>query len=97
MVGEKGVGMQTSRYLKVMSVFGGRLRKAREAAGYSSAQRAAQVLGLEPHTYRKYERGDAECNFELLVRMAELFGVSVAYLLPTSADSHASPQPSVRK
>jgi transcriptional regulator with XRE-family HTH domain len=78
--------MLTSRYKHVMKLFGARLKKARREANFKSAQKAAEVLGLEPHTYRKYERGDAEPNFELLVRMCNLYKVSTAYVLPTDAD-----------
>jgi len=68
-----------------MRTFGQRLKEARENAGYKSAQQFAGVLDLEPHTYRKYERGQAEPNFDTLTRMCELLGVTPNHLLPLAA------------
>lgn len=76
--------MATRRYDKIISMFGKRLRLARERAGYTSAQRFAEVLGLEPHTYRHYERGESEPNFETFTRMCELLDVTPNDLLPFS-------------
>lgn len=74
--------MTTSRYAKIMKTFGARLRAARERAGYRSAQGFAAVLGMEPHAYRKYERGEAEPNFENLLRICEMLDVTTDDLLP---------------
>jgi len=68
-----------------MKTFGDRLKQAREAAGYESAQRFSGVLGLEPHTYRKYERGQSEPNYETLTRICELLSVTPNDLLPLGA------------
>lgn len=76
--------MAQTRYNQIMRTFAARLRTAREAAGYPSAQRFAGVLGIEPHTYRKYERGKSEPNFETLMRICEMLNVEVGYLLPRS-------------
>lgn len=65
-----------------MRTFGKRLRAAREGAGYRSAQQFAHAIGMEPHSYRKYERGTAEPNFERLVQMCEQLNVDANYLLP---------------
>lgn len=65
-----------------MKTFGRRLRKARESGGYRSAQSFSAVLGVEPHTYRKYERGQSEPNFEILVRICELLQVDTSALIP---------------
>ncbi len=77
--------MSESRHAQIMKTFGDRLRKAREKAGYASAQKFAGVLGLEPHTYRKYERGDAEPNLDVLTRICELLDVTPNHLLPLAA------------
>lgn len=69
-----------------MRTFAARLRTAREAKGYPSAQRFAGVLGVEPHTYRKYERGEAEPNFEVLMRICDVLDVTADYLLPRIGD-----------
>jgi len=65
-----------------MRAFGKRLKSAREAAGYVSAQGFAAVLGQEPHTYRHWERGEAEPDFENLTRICELLRVTPNDLLP---------------
>lgn len=68
-----------------MKTFGDRLRRAREEAGYTSAQQFANVLGQEPHTYRHWERGEAEPDFENLTRICELLQVTPNELLPYAA------------
>jgi transcriptional regulator with XRE-family HTH domain len=77
--------MSKGRYKQIMKTFGQRLKQARELAGYRSAQRFAGVLGVEPHTYRKYERGDAEPNYDTLTRICELLEVTPNHLLPLAA------------
>lgn len=65
-----------------MKTFAERLRKAREAGGYKSAAAFAGVLSLEEATYRKYERGASEPNYDTLVRICELLDVTPNHLLP---------------
>lgn len=77
--------MSKGRYKQIMNTFGKRLKAARIAAGYSSAQQFAHVLGLEPHTYRKYERGQSEMNYDVLTRTCELLKVTPNDLLPIAA------------
>jgi transcriptional regulator with XRE-family HTH domain len=77
--------MITSRHKQIMKVFSQRLKDARERANYSSAARFAAVLGMEPHTYRKYERGESEPNLETLTRICELLEITPNYLLPMAA------------
>lgn len=78
-----------------MTTFAKRLKAARKDK-YASAQMFAAVLGLEPHTYRKYERAQSEPNFEILMRICELLDVDAGYLLPrfsgTSGGGGASEQ-----
>jgi transcriptional regulator with XRE-family HTH domain len=69
-------------YSNIMLTFGARLKQARVDAGFSSAQQAALRLGIDPHTYRMYERGDREADYQSLLRMCALFGVTVDYVLP---------------
>lgn len=77
-----------------MKQFGARLRTARERAGYRSAQQFAGVLGSEPHAYRKYERGQAEPNFDTLTRICELLQITPNDLLPMAAQSRNRRGPS---
>lgn len=73
--------MNTSRYDQIMKTFGKRLRKARKVK-FRSAQKFSAQLGLEPHTYRKYERGQSEPNFEILMRICEALDIETSELLP---------------
>lgn len=68
-----------------METFGRTLKRARLGAGYSSAQSFAHLLGLEPPTYRKYERGTSEPNFETLTRICALLKITPNELLPDAA------------
>ena len=77
--------MYTTRYEKILNVFAKELRKARLRAGFRSAQGFAEKIGLEPHTYRKYERGKTHPNFEVLVRICENLGVTPNDLIPAGA------------
>lgn len=77
----------TSRHNRIMKIFGTRLKQARIAAGYESAAQAAAQLGIEAPTYRAYERGQREANYETLLRMCELYRISVDYVLPVQATS----------
>ena len=79
--------MPATRHEAILRTFGKRLKAAREKAGYDSAQRFAHMLGLEPPTYRKYERGEAEPNFETLTRMCELLKITPNHLLPAAAEA----------
>jgi transcriptional regulator with XRE-family HTH domain len=78
--------MTTSRHEQIMNTFAKRLKAARMRAGYTSAQQFAGALGMEPHSYRKYERGTAEPNFERLVEMCKLLDIDVNHLLPVNSD-----------
>lgn len=73
-----------------MQTFASRLKDAREKAGFTSAQSFANVLGQEPHTYRHWERGETEPDFENLTRICELLNVSPNDLLP-------APRPDARR
>jgi transcriptional regulator with XRE-family HTH domain len=82
--------MPGTRHQAIMKTFGKRLKTAREKAGFASAQQFAHILGIEPATYRKYERGAAEPNFETLTRLCEHLNVTPDYLLPLAAKAGTS-------
>jgi len=68
-----------------MKTFADRLARARINSGYKSAQSFAHSLGVEPHAYRKYERGESEPNFETFTRICELLQLTPNELLPHAA------------
>lgn len=68
-----------------MKTFAKRLKSARAEAGYKSAQQFAGVLGIEPHTYRHWERAESEPDFETLTRICELLRITPNELLPLAA------------
>ncbi len=73
----------TGRHDRIMRLFGKNLKKARERR-YPTAAQFAEKLGIEPHTYRTYERGASEPNFETLTRICEDLGIETSELLPTA-------------
>ena len=81
----------TSRYRRILRVFGKRLKAARLAANYKSAQQFSYALGIEPATYRYYERGKSQPNFEVLARICELLHISPNDLLPEADHKRPSP------
>lgn len=79
--------MTTSRHDQIMKTFAKRLKMARERAGFRSAQQFAGFIGMEPHSYRKYERGSTEPNFERLVQICEILEIDANYLLPITVEA----------
>lgn len=57
-----------------------RLHQAREAAGMTQ-QAAADALGITRGSYARYEGGVREPDYDMLVKVAQLFNVSTDYLL----------------
>lgn len=61
-------------------MFKDRIRSVRISRGYT-LQKTADSLDIALRTYQKYESGDREPNFSLLVSMADLFNISTDFLL----------------
>jgi transcriptional regulator with XRE-family HTH domain len=78
--------LATNRQDRIRKLFGKVLKRAREQK-YRSAEQFAHKLGIEPHTYRKYERGETEPNFETLTRICEDLEITPNDLLPAAAES----------
>ncbi|MFZ5823035.1 MAG: helix-turn-helix domain-containing protein [Bacillota bacterium] len=60
--------------------FGSRLKELRLERGWRQKEVEA-MLSLRPGAVSQYERGRREPGFDLLLAFADLFGVSVDYLL----------------
>lgn len=74
-----------------MVTFGDRLRELRTARNLHQSQ-LGDILGLSPSAIGSYERNLREPAYKHLVEIADLFGVSVDYLLcrtdePLTADA----------
>ena len=66
-----------------MKIFQERLTELRKL-NHITQRQVAQTLNISQPSYIRYENGSAEPNLENLVRLAELFDVSVDYLLGRS-------------
>ena len=57
-----------------------RLKQLRTERGMSQV-RLAMELSVSQHTISRYETGEREADYAMLIRIADFFGVSVDYLL----------------
>jgi transcriptional regulator with XRE-family HTH domain len=64
----------------IRSGIGGRIRKARRAAGMKNILEAAQTFGVSEGTWGNWERGDAFPGPEDLAAIAKTFNLSYDYL-----------------
>ena len=63
-----------------MKHYNDRIRELREEHNMTQKQ-VAEVLGVAQPVYQRFEKGIFECNYDQLVKLSDLFGVSVDYLL----------------
>lgn len=66
--------------------FGNRLRQLRKAKGLTQAE-LAKLLSIGESTISFYESGKRQPDYETLIRIADLFNVSVDYLLGRTDDT----------
>ena len=57
-----------------------RLKQLRTERGLSQL-RLAMEMSVSQHTISRYETGEREAGYAMLIRLADYFGVSVDYLL----------------
>ena len=80
-----------------MNAFGVRLRDERKKRGLTQGDVAEQLGFSGPAAYSNYEQGKGEPNIETLSKLADLFGVTVDYLLgrdlPNEKQTYAEPTP----
>ena len=62
---------------------GQRLKECRKALKLTQAE-VAQVLGVAQPVYQRFEKGIYECSYEQLVKLANLFDVTIDFLLGRS-------------
>lgn len=66
-----------------------RIANARNEAGFTQ-QKLADAVGRSVHALRKWERDENEPSLELLAKIGEVTGVSVAYLIGCSGENELS-------
>ena len=71
-------------------MFAERVRKAREAKGFTSQQALADALGVAQSTVANWEGGRREPNFELTRKLCDCLEVSSDYLLGRVDDPQAT-------
>lgn len=69
--------------------FNERLIKCRQEAGLTQ-EKTANLLAIKRTTYAKYETGENQPNYQILSKMADLFGVSTDFLLGRCAREQSS-------
>ena len=62
-----------------------RIKELRESKGISMKE-AARLLGMPYTTYVNYEKGLREPTSEILIQIADFFGVSIDFLVGRNAD-----------
>jgi transcriptional regulator with XRE-family HTH domain len=67
-------------YKVVFFMIGKRLKEVREKRKWTQTYVANQ-MGIAPNTYNNYENDTRGVSEEMLVKIADLFGVSIDYLL----------------
>lgn len=65
-------------------MFGKVLNQTRKSRGFT-AQQMADEVGINLHSYRKYERGTRQPSFEILVKLADKLDVTTDFLLGRTA------------
>lgn len=66
---------------RVLKAFGKRLRACRIAAGFNSAEHFAEALNMKPAAYRRYERGEVQPTFDVLIDIGRLVGKNLDFLI----------------
>lgn len=83
------MGRRTSSEEKML--FARRLREQRELRGFETREAFAEKIGVQPATYRQWERGGAEPGIANLVKIQRGLGVSLDYLIAGIVPGYASP------
>ena len=62
---------------------GKRLRECRLGLGYTQSE-VANLMGIKQPVYQRFEKGVFECNYSQLIKLADIYEVSIDYLLGRS-------------
>ena len=66
------------------------LKRLREANNLTQ-QQMADIFGIQRPTYSRYENGERQPDFDLLIEISKHFNVSVDYLLGNTDDKNQKP------
>ena len=66
------------------------LKRLREANNLTQ-QQMADIFGIQRPTYSRYENGERQPDFGLLIEISKHFNVSVDYLLGTTDEKNQKP------
>lgn len=66
--------------MEFMTIFSERIKRLRKNKGLKQ-QELAEILGIKRNTYSDWENGKTEPSFENLIKLADLFEVSLDCLL----------------
>lgn len=78
--------MERTKFLKLL---GERIKQLREEKGYQQKD-IANRLGISKQAFSNYENGTREPNLLTVIRIADLFDVSVEYLLGLTTERKRS-------
>ncbi|MGB9782605.1 MAG: helix-turn-helix domain-containing protein [Moorellaceae bacterium] len=70
-----------------MATFGERLNHLRKSRGLK-AEELTEAIGLKRRIIFHYEKNEAKPSFDILIRLADFFDVSLDYLVGRSDDPH---------
>ncbi len=68
-----------------------RLKELREEHGYKQ-EILANYIGVKQHAYSQYETGKRQIPIETIIKLAELYNVSVDYLLDLTDEDTPYPR-----
>lgn len=69
---------------------GNRLRHFRRERGLKQAA-LAEVIGVSPQQYQKYEDAQSKCSLTNLFKLAEFLGVDIHSIMPIGIDAYGEP------
>jgi transcriptional regulator with XRE-family HTH domain len=62
---------------------GRRMHESRLGLGSTQAE-VAELMGVKQPVYQRFEKGVFECNYNQLIKLADIYEVSIDYLLGRS-------------
>ena len=69
---------------------GNRLRHYRRERGLKQAA-LAEVIGVSPQQYQKYEDAQSKCSLTNLLKLADFLSVDIRAIMPMGVDSYGEP------